>query len=316
MRLIKNLKTTPNIDKKALLVIFILLFSFIALRSVSVISWGPGSNYRNVSVKTTVNVTNAYPEVINISCNSGSAITLTAGTTKNVSCLVQIRDYNGGGDINYVNGTFYLNTTNSGDPDDNNSHYSNSSCVNVTANGYFTNWTCAFEVWYYATNGTWRMNSTVNDTYGAKTNGYGNTTISALLALNATPTIDFGQLAVTDTSGLIQANVTNLGNIAINVSVYGYGGEDPVAGAGLAMLCDYRNITLSNERYSINATDTYATMTSITGAAVNIPQLIVQKQTVPSTYIINSTYWSLHVNLSTNPFGICNGTVIFSAVQP
>jgi hypothetical protein len=296
-------------------VLFILLF--IIIKTGPVLSWGPGNNYRNYSVRTTVDVTNAYPEVLNVSCNNGAAITLNAGTTKTINCTVQIRDYNGGGDINYVNATFYYFLNASSDPLDNNTNYMNASCTNITADGYYTNWSCSFDAWYYALNGTWRANVTANDTYGAKDNDYGNFSIASLLALNATPVIDFGSMAVTDTSVTsVQANITNLGNRPINVSVYGFGGDSEATGANLAMLCQIRNISLPNERYSTDSGAVYAAMTPITAAPVTIPDLTVAKQTLADTYIVNSTYWTLHVNLTTNPFGECNGTVVFSAISP
>jgi hypothetical protein len=306
-----------NLEKKLFLGVITLLFVLIIFKPNSVLSWGPGNNYRNYSVRTTVNVTNAYPEILNITCNNLASVTLNAGTTKTVNCTVQIRDYNGGGDINYVNATFYYYLNQSTNPDDNNTHYTNTSCINLTSNGYYTNWSCSFDVWYYAINGTWVANATVNDTWGAKdTRGFNYTTISGLLALNASSTINYGSLAVTDTSGSIQANVTNLGNLPINVSVYAFGDDNATLGAGYAMLCDIRNISMPNERYDLAQATLYDSMTPVTGAAVTIPGLTVQKQTLPSVYIINSTYWRLHVNISDNPFGVCNGTVVFSALSP
>jgi hypothetical protein len=301
-----------------LLTISIMLAAYFYANLTPVISWGPGANYRNVSVRTTVNVTQAYPEIINISCNS-SSLTLNAGTTKQISCLVQIRDYNGGETINNTNMTFYFFQNTSGDPDDNNTHYSNSTCSEGIADGYLVNWTCAIGIWYYAVNGSWRANATVKDDYNLTSRSYANFSISPLYALNVTDVINFGDMAVGDTTAdgdLKQANVTNLGNMRINVSVYAYAGDNETTGAGYAMFCSIRNITLPNERYTLNITGTYGTMTSITGSAVTVPNLMVEKQTVPTTYVLNTTYWALHVNATSNPFGICNGTVVFNAVAP
>ena len=82
------------------------------------------------------------------------------------------------------------------------------------------------------------------------------------------------------------------------------------------MLCTIRNITLPNERYSLNVSEAYADMASITGAAVTIPNLTISQQTNDSQQEINGTFWRLHVNASTNPFGTCNGTVVFEALAP
>ncbi|MBU1199331.1 MAG: hypothetical protein KKF46_03420 [Nanoarchaeota archaeon] len=305
-----------NLERKAALMLFTLLILFFAFKGMPVTSWGPASNYENYSVKTTVNVTNAYPEILNITCNGDQAITLTAGSTKLVSCLIEILDYNDGDDVNYVNGTFYYNVNESSDPDDNNTHYTNTTCTVNNTNGFYANWTCAFDVWYYALNGTWEMNSTVNDSFGAKDNDYGNATVNTLLALNVTSLIDYEDLAVTETSSAIEANITNFGNVPINVTIYGFGGEDEVAYAGLAMVCDQRNITIDNERYDLSAVTVYDSMTPLTSSAVPFQGIKIQKQTDPDVYQINSTYWRIHINMSTNPFGVCNGTVVFAAESP
>ncbi len=305
-------------EKKIFLLIFLILIFFLIFKSITVTSWGPGPNYKNYSVRATVNVTNAYPEILNISCNNGQAMTLNAGTTKTINCTIKLRDYNGWDDIKYVNSTFYYSLNASSDPDDNNTHYTNTSCSQTSNDGqYLVNWTCSFNVWYYANNGTWKANATANDSFGAKDNDFGNASIAALLALNVTDLIDFGNLAVTDTSPTaIQANITNLGNVAINVSVYGFGGNSEATGVGYAMLCDVRNITISNERYDLNSATLYDSMTPLTGSYVPITGIKMSKQTQPSVYMINSTYWRLHVNVTNNPFGICNGTVVFSAEYP
>jgi hypothetical protein len=320
MKKIPGSDTSTNLEKRLLLGVLFFFFLFIIFRSNSVLSWGAGNNYRNFSVRSTVNVTNAYPEILNVTCSSpGASLTLNAGTTKQINCSVQIRDYNGGGDINYVNGTFYYYLNQTIDPDDNNTHYSNASCVNITSSGYYTNWTCSFNVWYYALNGTWTVNATVNDTWGAKsTRGFNYTSISALLAINATSTINFGNLAVTETSNLIEAQVMNFGNVPINVTVAGFGGDNSSnsSTSAVAMICEMRNISFSNERYSLDGAAAYVDMTSITSTSVTIPDLTVQKQTLSDTFVTNSTYWRLHVNLSDNPFGVCNGSVVFSAISP
>ncbi len=311
-----GLCTLGKYTHRIFLVLMLVLFSYMLIKGFPVTSWGPSGNYENVSVRTTVNVTNAYPEILNITCNNGVGVTLTAGSTKTINCMVQIRDYNGGTDINYANATFYYYLNESSDPDDNNTHYTNTTCTENNSNGYYANWTCAFDAWYYANNGSWVVNATVNDSYGAQDNNHGNFTIGALFALNVTDVIDFGDLAVTQTSAEQEANVTNLGNVPMNVSVYGFGGDDEVTGAGLAMICEQRNITIPNERYSVTSGAGYGAMTSITGAPATLPGLTIDKQTTPSGYKINSTYWMLHVNLSNNPFGICNGTVVFAAEAP
>jgi len=102
----------------------------------------------------------------------------------------------------------------------------------------------------------------------------------------------------------------------INVSVFGFGGNDSITGAGLAMICAIRNISISNERWDLSSATPYATMTPITGAPDYLDGLTIPQQTDDTQQEINSTYWGLHVNVTTNPFGICNGTVVFAAEVP
>jgi len=306
-----------NIKKPIFTAIFIsLLTIYLYSMLILVLSWGPSSNYENVSVKTTVNITQGYPEILNITCNNGSSVTLSAGSTKTMSCLISIQDFNGGNDINNTNGTFYFYLNQSSDPNDNNTHYTNATCTEDSANGFYVNWTCAFDLMYYANNGSWKANFTVKDKYNMTSNRYTNVTINQLYALNVTSTIDFGNMAVGDTSTTpTEANITNLGNVNINISLYGFGGENEITGAGLAMICDQRNISISNERYAISSI-AYDSMTSVPTSPSFIAGLTIPQQTDDSQQEINTTYWRLHVNVSTNPFGVCNGTVIFSAESP
>ncbi len=150
--------------------------------------------------------------------------------------------------------------------------------------------------------------SDVNDTSSFLGNDTDNTTVNTLYALNLTNPIDYGDLAIYDTSATMTANITNFGNVPINVSVYGYGATP---GDNLAMTCDQGNISISNERYAANATANFNTKVPLSGSPTQIPELTVQKQTLPGTQIVNNTYWQLYV--PPNPFGVCNGTVVFQA---
>jgi hypothetical protein len=318
-------------EKLKISILFGLIFVFyIYLALPSVVSWGPMNSYRNVSVRTTVNITDAMPEIINITCNSGTAITLQAGGRQNVTCLIEIRDYNGGNTINgTVNSgtgisgvnisTLYHIFNRSSEPDDNNTHYTNSSCtLTGTANGYYVNWTCGFYLWYYANNGTWTVNATVQDRYNNRSynvSGYKNITVNALYALNVTDTIDFGDMFVGETTtNAVQANITNFGNMQINVSVYGYGAENKTLYGNYAMMCTVGNLSLTNERYGLNSGTAWASMTPITGTAAQITALTVDRRLDENNETRNATYWRLYVDPAANPFGQCNGTVIFSAV--
>jgi hypothetical protein len=262
---------------RVLIVFALVSFSFY----VSTEAYTIGPNYRNITVDTTANITNALPEILTIVMED--PVTLTAGFTKDVECNVTLRDYNGGDTIDTVNATFFHSSSTLESANDNNTHYTNLSCSQTAVSGFYSNYTCSAPFYYYAEPNSWNCTVFVNDTA-------------------------YGELAILDTSPNMTANVTNFGNVPINVSVYGYGN---VTGDGLAMDCEQGNISIDNERYSADITDTWATKAQLSGSATQIPTLTVSKQTVPAVPIINITYWQLYV--PPNPFGVCNGTVVFQA---
>jgi len=305
-------RQTIIISLAGLFVAFILLFMF---SNFSNAANQHDSNYKNVTVWTHVNITNSKPEILALQVFqetnvSQKNITLNAGSTRLVVCNATIRDWNGYADVVLVNATLWdtRNSTNNA-TDNNNTHYTNYNCTN-SGNGanYTVNYICNFSVYYYANNGTWSCNATAMDTYN-KTGYMGNTTIFyPLYALNVTDGIDYGNVAVEDTSFEKVANVTNFGNMPINLTLEGYGVRQ---GDGLAMNCSLSgNITVDNEKYS-TVSGAFGTKTALTSSSIMVTSFTILKQTLPSTQIINSTYWQLYI--PTNPAGNCTGFVIFTA---
>lgn len=270
-----------------------------------------GYNYDHVNVTTTVNVTNARPEILNIWGSGTPNITLNAGGQTVVQCNTSIRDYNGFGDIDVVNGTFYYEYNDSIHTDDGNEHYTNGSCAQVQNDGqYIGNYTCTFSVEYFAYNGTWFCNVTANDSFAFEATEANSTAINPLYALNVTDVIDYGNLSVTETSENVTATITNFGNTELNVSVKGFG---RVEGDLWGLVCSQgTNITVENQRFS-NALVDWGSKTPLneTDQDLDITMLRQTNDVVPVT---NDTYWQLYV--LPNPFGICNGTVMFTARLP
>ena len=278
-----------------------------------------GPNYRNVTVHTEVNISNSKPEVLNVSVyESQNAslinITITAGYTKKVYCNATVRDWNGFNDVYYINATlWHIATSEFNGSDDNNSHYTNLSCTINESLSTYTGWfVCAFDVWYYANNGTWMCNVSAMDYYDAF--GYNNqsTTFYPVYALNVTEGINYGNVAVEEYSGNVTANVTNLGNVPINVTVHGYGTQ---YNDGLAMNCSiWGNISIESERFSANDVD-WASKIPLAVSAQQIPGLTLSKQ-VDDNPIVNTTYWQLYINSTNVPGGNCTGYVVFTAIAP
>ena len=313
----RNETQKDNRKRTVGLILFALFAAILIYNSLFSFSYSVGPNYRNVSIDTTVNITNAKPEVLLVIIDD--PVVLNAGGVKTVNCNATVRDWNGWDDIQNVTAVFWDNSSvNQFDPNDNNDHYTNGNCTNTGNDGNYTAFfTCNFSVWYYANPGSnWMCNVTATDSYvfnasvGSSNWLYNTTTVSVLLALNVSPTlIDYGNMAVGDTSvNSEQANITNFGNSDINISVKGYGATE---NDGLAFVCAIGNISIANERYSLNATDAYTNYLPLASSFTSIPQLTLPQQTNDAVQVLNSTYWKLYV--PPNPFGICNGTVVFQA---
>lgn len=269
-------------------------------------------NYDHVNVTTIVNVTNALPEILNVTVEGANDnITLNAGMTRTVTCNATIRDYNGFNDIDVVNATLYHHLNSSDDADDMNYHYTNTSCAEADNDGqYLANYTCTFDVYYFANNGTWNCNVTVEDMYNFTDSEYNSTNIDSLYALNVTDTIDYGNLSVTEYSDNITATVTNFGNMDINVSVLGYGQTE---GDGLGFVCGTgTNISVEHQRFAGTTID-WSSKIPLASTNQDVGITVAQQQD-DLTPVTADTYWQLYV--PPNPFGVCTGTVRFTAQVP
>jgi len=245
--------------------------------------------------------------------NVTQSIILAAGSTFDVECNFTVEDLNNISDISNVNATFFFFQNSSTDPDDNNVHYSNSSCTETGSSTNTINYTCGFSILYYAVNGTWNCNATAIDQQSFTDSRIINTTIDPLFALNtSTNLIDYLNSTIGSTSVEVIVNITNLGNQPINITVRGYGGNDPVAGNGSAMICPTNNISIENERFSVfSGAFNSKTTLNYTSKHMNFT---IPKQTSASQKI-NSSYWQIFIPVTTPTLGngICNGTVIFQA---
>lgn len=297
------------------LVLTIIALGILLISNISNAENTVGENYRNATVPTRVTISNSNPEVLSVIVHqetnaSALNVTLNAGSSRNVTCNASLRDYNGYADIITVNATLWdLATSARFDPDDNNTHYS-TNCVN-SGNGlnYTVNYLCIFPVYYYANNGTWNCSVIAADTFNKTGNNSNTTYLYPLYALNVTDGIDYGQVSVDDDSFTKNANVTNFGNMNINVSVEGYG---VTRGDGLAMNCSIDGtISVEYERFSLTDSGNWVDKTPLSSTPQLIPNLTISKQTVPSTPITNTTYWQLRI--PPNPAGNCTGFVIFQA---
>ncbi len=292
-----------------------LVFGIVILVTfVSIVGFVSSYNYDLVNVTTRVNVTHAFPEVkyVIVGAPAPTNVTLNAGSTRTVQCNATIRNWNGYNDLIRVNATFYYQANQSSDSDARAWHYTNSTCVELSNDGqFYANYSCMFDTYYFANNGTWTCNVTATSSFNFTGSGTNTTKINPLYALNVTDVIDYGNLSVLDTSNNITATVTNFGNMNINVSVLGYGATQ---GDGIGLICQYgNNISIQNERFSSNVSTAWAAKTVLATTNKDVGSTII-KQYSDVTPVTLDTYWQLYV--PPNPFGLCTGTVRFTATAP
>lgn len=293
------------------------------------------TNITNNTVIAIVNVTNTEPNVTSVTVGDGilspiGEIDLTASGVTVVTCNASIFEYNGVGDINEnkTNGTFYIQSIGPDATPDNNHLYRNESCGSCTeVSATNVSCDCRFAVQYYANDSsTWQCNISVKDKGGTQKSGSeinltssgvsGLVTVTKLLAINTTTLLDYGNLSVTETSAQIVHNVTNVGNINLNLSLRGYGGTNETIGENLTMMCDFGNISIGQQRYSLGLDSE----TPFAGMNFLRNQTTISNLTFPAKvndiavgWERNSSFWRLQVPLSVG--GICNGTIIFGAVD-
>ena len=314
-----------NIILISVILVFItgLIFVGITITTIEVI----GAN--NLTTTTKVWVWNTEPNLYSVEITP-SPINLITGNTTVVTCTGYVWDYNGWEDINITNATFYHTSNSSNDGiSDNNYRYINSSCGGCGSIGSSaTNATCncSFTLQYYTTSGTWRCNISIQDKGGNATereflfNATRNAsvTINTLLALDVPAEIDYGNLSVTETSSEKNTSITNYGNVHINVSVRGWGGDNETeyAGSNLSMICDYGNISAGLEHYSVTSSSDYHGMNNLTNFSVqvNFTQPIAARHNDSAVgNSTNTTYWRIQIPLTVG--GSCNGTIEFKAVD-
>ena len=286
----------------------------------------------NTSTTTTrVWVWNTEPNLYDVRIiDDDGQIDLIAGNVTSVNCTGYIWDYNGWQDINVTNVTFYDSRVSSNDDtNDNNYHYTanatkDCNCTQIGLGGTNASCSCYFYAWYYTNNGTsWICNMSISDNAGNATerrmifNSTRNSsaaTINSVVGIDVPNLIDYGNLSVTETSENKIANITNYGNIPINISVRGWGGDNvSIDNVGnFSMLCQYGNISVGWEKWSMDVNTGYNDMANLTGPSA--PMNFTLPVRVPDTELGNSTnatYWKIQIPLTVG--GTCNGTVEFSA---
>jgi hypothetical protein len=285
------------------------------------------TQFVNDSAIALLNISNRAPRVVDLVVDDSvgapaNEIDLVSASVTKVSCNGTVIDGNGINDIIAVNATLFFTGNTSTDPDDRNEHYTNSSCTQSNPTLFNATYTCTFSVWFFANNGTWYCNMSAYDLAEGNPGGVSahNSTIDSalmgdLLALDVPPVIDYGELTLNESSPSdVIENVTNTGNMDLDLQLYGYGGTTATEN-NYSMICDLGTINVTAERFSTTSGVAYESMTQLSGQAANpnslgsfdLPQRL--HETLNST---KNTYWKIGVPLS-GVKGLCNGTVVFLA---
>jgi hypothetical protein len=314
-------KTKIRLETIILGLAFIEIICFGLFFSLFIVPVNGGVGTPNATVHTNMTVAKVAPEVLNVTVNGGASVTLVANDTVAVLCTGIVRDWDNESDIMNVTARFY-NTT-YWDSDDNNTHYTNNSCYLNTSysDEYLTNATCIFRVQYYANPGLWNCTMVITDNTSQTGNNTGNTTISELVALGVPDFIAYGTVNSTYVSAEQIANVTNFGNVQIDLNLEGYA---RTSGDNFSMNCSrgtVGNISIMYEKYNLTTTTAgELSLTQFNNTYINLTSAAVLNQfnlnyrfNDSVNEAINQTYWRMYAPLGVA--GTCEGHIVFGAAK-
>ena len=298
-----------------------------------------GDNYISEEKNVTVNGF-GYDIVENITMNSPpniSSVTiddslssppdeidLIPADIRNVTCSTIITEYDGENSLVNATGRFFDNiNSHYSNLDDNNQHYTNDTCLlNYSyGNSYEVQVICSFGVWYYANAGEWNctINATDNSSINSKRSDL--TSINTLLALGLDSLVEFSGADNQNVSDESILNVTNYGNVKINLSLSGYAFEE---NDGYAMNCSsgtIKNISINYQKFNLTSQNPgVINLSEFENKYVNLtssPQVkkfnLDYRKNDALNDATNSTYWRIYVPIGVG--GSCSGNIVFGAVQ-
>jgi hypothetical protein len=276
----------------------------------------------NITLNSPPNIT--YVNVDDDLTSPQNEIDLIPANTKEITCNARVMDYEGEDSIVNATGIFFDNILSSySASEDNNNNYRNNSCfINYSyGSANEAEIICKFYIWYYANSQDWNCTINVTDNLTASSKQGDISFINPLLALGLDSLVNFelsGGEVVTDESLL---NVTNYGNVKINLSLSGYAFE---AEDGYAMNCsegEIRNISIDYEKFNLTAanmgsitlSEFEARYTNLTSSPdIKEFNLDYRKNDVTNDAVKN-TYWRIYVPSEIT--GNCQGNIVFGAVQ-
>jgi len=246
-------------------------------------------------------------------------IDLVAASNRLLTCSFIVEELEGDSlqniESRFFHSNYFFDT-----PSDNNYHYTNDTCTVDFSYGTEneTQINCTYNVSYYADPGLWNCVLRLEDEYFASSNKTNTTSVNELLSVGLISSVDFGVVELLEVSNESVLNVTNYGNVDINLSLMGYG-ETP--GDDLAMKCLGGEIPVNYAKYNLTKSNsgslTYEQFennyTNLTGGPVVRYFNLDYRENDLENDRVNSTYWRIYV--PSNVGGTCSGAIIFGAVK-
>lgn len=270
-------------------------------------------NY-NQSVNRTINISVFYPTVISFDLTN--PVMLVPASNQTVNCTFTVQDLNGASDIVAANASLRDYRYSPSSIENPNYFYKNDTCIVDSQTSHEKNFTCAFQLPYYANNGTWTCEVQSYDVHNHNVLDQENTTVLPLFSFDVFPFgINYGKIPANATTLSDRVvSITNTGNVNFSLYVWGYGGYDNnITGYNKSFICNGNNISVGFQKYSNTPNTNFDLKTNLTGDAQDTTYDVI-KQTNNTNSTVD-TYWQLFVP-SLVPFidlGTCNGTVVFEA---
>jgi len=241
-------------------------------------------------------------EVDDIYPSPEDEIDLTPNATTQIFCTAITTGYESSTSLTNASATFYASTSSPSDPDDNNDHYTNSSCEINTSYGtpLEAKINCSLQIQYYANSDTWECQINVTDNKSYSKTGSNQTFVNTLLAIGTNSTLDFGVVNASELASEKVIEIINYGNVKINISASGYG---TTPGDGESMICTNDNISVEHTKYNmtesnpgtITLTQAEALYTNLTSSPITEDLNMNPRQNDIVNEAINDTYWRVYV---------------------
>lgn len=245
-------------------------------------------------------------------------IDLLANSTREVVCSGVVSDYEN--DTISIGSAVFYNVAGSGfsDVDDNNYHYSNSSCfVNSSYGNNQSYFECGFNVFYYADYGSWRCEVFASDGFG---NGSGAdlVNVNTLLSVGVEDSIGFNLSVADSVSNETELVIYNMGNVEIDLGIYGYGAS---VGDGYSMSCGGGGgIDVFYQKYNLTSSisgdltllEFDATYKNLSSSRVVEDFNLTSRTNDFVNDAFKSSYWRIYVPSGVGT--ICSGNIVLEAI--